>query len=219
MSIIAKALQKAQKERAERLRRAEELKRVRAEAAARFAPPEKAQELQEVVPPTNETEPQIAAPLAAKPAKAAPDKKALFPHILAGSIVLLCIVLIGSVLLIRPLLTASEKQVKQARPAPAVYKPMPAPKETVPAAILEPETVKQPSAPVPKTQTTYDGTIAPADLPIVSGIMYSPTNPQAIINGALVTVGDVVTGYTILKINPSTVLVSSHDTDYEIRMR
>jgi hypothetical protein len=214
MSIIAKALQKAQKERAEKLRREEEaLKKVRAEAAARLA----TQKAQEAPPPAKEAEPQTSAPLPAE--KKAPAKKSLFPYILGGGIILLCVAVIGVVLYVRPFLEISQNKVKKTEPAAPVYRPVTPPKKTVqtaPEKPAEPAAVKPVTAQKPKPVPV---TVNPSDLPVVSGIMYSAANPRAIVNGALVSEGDMVTGYTIRKINPSTVIVSSQGSDYEIRLR
>ena len=214
MSIIAKALQKAQKERAEKLRKEEEeLKKVRAEAAARLA----TQDTQEPPIPAKETKPQTSAPLPT--GKKASAKKSLLPYLMGGIIILLCVAVIGAVLYIQPFLKVSQKTAEKTEPAAPVYRPVRTPEKTAqkaPEKPSEPAAVKPVTA--PKPENGY-GTMNPSDLPVVSGIMYSAVNPRAIVNGALVSEGDVVNGYTIRNINPSTVIVSSQGSDYEIRMR
>ena len=55
-------------------------------------------------------------------------------------------------------------------------------------------------------------------LPVLNGVMYSPTNPQAIINGKLVSEGDKVGKFTLIKIYPSSVKVSSLGEEFELQL-
>ena len=56
-------------------------------------------------------------------------------------------------------------------------------------------------------------------LPIVSGIMYSPRNPQAIVNGMLASEGSTIDGFVLTKILPDTVRVKRGDSEYELKLR
>lgn len=56
-------------------------------------------------------------------------------------------------------------------------------------------------------------------VPDLTGIMYLPTSPQAVINGRTVKEGDVVDGYTVMKIYPESVKLSSDDVETELKLR
>jgi hypothetical protein len=56
-------------------------------------------------------------------------------------------------------------------------------------------------------------------LPVLSGIMYSPRNPQAIVNGILSSEGGTVDGFVLLKILPDTVRVKRGQMQYELKLR
>jgi hypothetical protein len=56
-------------------------------------------------------------------------------------------------------------------------------------------------------------------LPVVSGIMYSPSNPQAIVNGILVSEGSMVDGFVLLEILPDNIKVRRGETEYQINLR
>ncbi len=57
-------------------------------------------------------------------------------------------------------------------------------------------------------------------IPSLSGIMYSSDSPQAILNGALSSEGDMVGSYQILKILPHKVIVLSEEkNEYAIKLR
>ncbi|MFH1552956.1 MAG: general secretion pathway protein GspB [Candidatus Omnitrophota bacterium] len=73
-----------------------------------------------------------------------------------------------------------------------------------------------------KSFPNLGGTTDPAaikDLPVLAGLMYSPTHPQAIINGALVSEGDTVDGFTVNKILPNKVLISYDGKEFELNFR
>lgn len=56
-------------------------------------------------------------------------------------------------------------------------------------------------------------------LPVLSGVMYSPVNPQAIINGTLVSEGDKIGEFKLIKIYPASVKISSGEEDFELKLR
>jgi hypothetical protein len=56
-------------------------------------------------------------------------------------------------------------------------------------------------------------------IPLLTGIMYDPSLPQAVIDSALVTEGETVNGYTIRRIYPESVLVSSGTSEFEIKLK
>lgn len=81
----------------------------------------------------------------------------------------------------------------------------------------DPAANEEPSAPT----RSY---ISPArqknlSLPAVSGIMYSPRNPQAIVNGILVSEGSVVDGFVLMQILPDNIRVRRGETEYQINLR
>ena len=57
------------------------------------------------------------------------------------------------------------------------------------------------------------------NLPVLTGIMYSPTLPQAIINGAVISEGEVVDGFLVLKILPGSVRFISGKEEFELELR
>ena len=66
--------------------------------------------------------------------------------------------------------------------------------------------------------------VSPAAVPVkasldLTGIMYLPTSPQAVINGSTVKEGDVVDGYTVMKIYPESVKLSSDGVDTELKLK
>lgn len=74
-----------------------------------------------------------------------------------------------------------------------------------------PTQVTTPSAPAKET--------TPATLPVLNGIMYSPSLPQAIIDGALVTERETINGFTVEKIHADRVSISKNNENYELRLR
>ncbi|MFC1480285.1 general secretion pathway protein GspB [Candidatus Omnitrophota bacterium] len=73
-----------------------------------------------------------------------------------------------------------------------------------------------------KSFPSSEGTAGPAaikNLPVLSGLMYSPTHPQAIINGTLVSEGATVDGFTVNKILPNKVLISHDGEEFELNFR
>ncbi|MFQ5953122.1 MAG: hypothetical protein ACE5JK_06940 [Candidatus Omnitrophota bacterium] len=100
--------------------------------------------------------------------------------------------------------------VKPQAVKPAVSAPV---EEEIP--VEEKPTVKKPVE-VKEYQRVY---VATPDLPILSGIMYSPTNPQAIIDGELYTEGETVRGYKIKKILLDKVKITSGEKEFELRLR
>ena len=55
--------------------------------------------------------------------------------------------------------------------------------------------------------------------PTLNGIMYTPTSPQAIINDTIVTEGDMVSGFSVVKISPESVMVSSGEEEFELELQ
>ncbi len=62
----------------------------------------------------------------------------------------------------------------------------------------------------PKTSRKY---------PVLNGIMYSPTRPQAIINGQIVTEGETVHGFTVDKILTSIVRGRLGAEEFELKLK
>ena len=56
-------------------------------------------------------------------------------------------------------------------------------------------------------------------LPHLNGIMYSPDNPQAVINGVMVSEGEVIDGCTIMKILPNKVRITAEGEEFELELR
>lgn len=56
------------------------------------------------------------------------------------------------------------------------------------------------------------------ELPVLSGIMYSPARPQAVINGIVVSEGDTVNGFSVVKILPGKVKIASGDEEFELQL-
>ncbi|MBD3425957.1 MAG: hypothetical protein GF409_01845 [Candidatus Omnitrophica bacterium] len=217
MSIIAKALQKAQKERAEKIKREEEeLKKVRAEAAARMQRMEKA-----AGPETIDNPGPIQEHTATSKTEKTNRKKSPHAHYLITiGIIVASGAFILSFLLLRPFL---DKRAGTSEQAPEVTRAglnEAAERTAIPAK----ENAKKNEMPVASEElapTAKNPVPAPeaSDLPQISGIMYSPSAPQAIIGGVLVTEGETVNGYTIIRIEPSVVIISSQDKEYELHMR
>jgi len=88
--------------------------------------------------------------------------------------------------------------------------------KTLPDNIVPPES--QPASPG-KPPSASAGPISLADLPLLSGIMYSPANPRAVINGTMVSEGDQVNDFTILKILPGKVKMSFRDKEIDLKLR
>jgi len=78
----------------------------------------------------------------------------------------------------------------------------------------EPDIVKPVSDKTAKTDLAK-----PVDLPILNGIMYSPANPQAVINGTMVEDGDEINGFTILTIFSNKVKISFENKEYTLKLR
>ncbi len=56
-------------------------------------------------------------------------------------------------------------------------------------------------------------------LPILSGVMYSPVNPQAIVNGKMLSEGDNVGVFKLIKIYPASVKLSTGEEEFELKLR
>ncbi len=59
----------------------------------------------------------------------------------------------------------------------------------------------------------------PEKLPYLNGIMYTPTRPQAVINGIMLYEGDPIEGYTVKNILPESVKLVSDGKEYELKLR
>ncbi|MGB2598833.1 MAG: hypothetical protein WBD04_03635 [Candidatus Omnitrophota bacterium] len=114
---------------------------------------------------------------------------------------------------------AEQKKIEQVEPASKVT---PTPPEA------EAETKKPEYIPVVKKQPDEEPVTwrepAPLrgqtrQLPTLSGIMYAPTNPQAILDGDLYTEGETVRGFKVQKILPNKVKLTADDKEYELRLR
>ena len=87
------------------------------------------------------------------------------------------------------------------------------------------ETIETKAAPVAKADVSSKGqspSYLPQErvtLPVVSGIMYSPRNPQAIVNGMLVSEGSTVDSFVLIKILPDTVRVKHGEMEYNLKLR
>ena len=57
------------------------------------------------------------------------------------------------------------------------------------------------------------------DLPVLNGIMYSPKNSQAILNGSLVSEGDKISGFSVIRIDPSSVTLSYEGNEFEVELK
>ncbi len=242
MSIIARALQKAQKERAERLQKQEEeLRKTRESIAARLASRhsggESGYSAQDELTAEALTE-MTTGPEPAQETSDVPKKRPLLPHLIAGLALFLVLVAAGSFLMLYPIFETSRTSPPPPAPKPgkkAVIEHKAAPSEPAVAAApvqapgrtdvasRQETPVPAPSPepgkkPVEQRRVSY-GTTAPSNLPVVSGIMYSPGVSSAILNGTLAAEGDIVDGYTVRKIHLKTVIVGYGDEEYELHLR
>jgi hypothetical protein len=244
MSIIARALQKAQKERAEKLRKQEaELRETRESVAARIASRRSDGEsgysardnLSGEAITEMTTDPE---PLQETSDVPVPKKRPFLLHIITGLTLFLVVVAAGSFLMLYPLFETARTAPPPPAPKPAKkavieHKTAPAKPAMAAAPVQAPTKAdvalrQEASIPAPSTgpekksaeqQRVSYGTNAPSNLPVVSGIMYSPGTSSAILNGTLVAEGDIVDGYTLRKINISTVIVGYGKEEYELRLR
>lgn len=127
----------------------------------------------------------------------------IFPLLLGG------VVIFGFIALILLYLTYSSSVTPKATPVQKKE----AQKAPIFANINTPE---QPSEMIMESAFTGDGA---KDLPDLNGIMYAPTLHQAILNGKAVTEGGTVDGFTVLKIYPDSVILSSGDEKIELNLR
>ena len=104
-------------------------------------------------------------------------------------------------------------------------KPLVAPARPEKKAAVAPPVVpkveeKTPVAPIVPTPAENNVTMDTfKKLPTLNGIMYSENQPQAIINGVMVSEGEDVDGFSVLKIYPEKVTLSSGDNDFELKLR
>jgi hypothetical protein len=239
MSIIARALQKAQKERAEKLRKQEEeLRKAKESIAARLASRrsdgESGYSAQDELSTEALTE-MTTGPEPPQEASDVPKKRPFLLHIIAGLALFLAVVAAGSFLMLYPLFETSRTGSPPTVPKPAkktaiAHETVPAksPVAAVPVQApaktdIAPRQVTpspEPSVKMPVKQRNVSfGTNTPSDLPIVNGIMYSPGSSSAILNGSLVSEGDIINGYTVREINLKTVIVGYGEQEHELRLR
>ena len=57
------------------------------------------------------------------------------------------------------------------------------------------------------------------NLPVLTGIMYSPFSPQAVINGRMVAEGEAIAGFSILNILPDRVKIASGNEEFDLKIR
>lgn len=57
------------------------------------------------------------------------------------------------------------------------------------------------------------------ELPVLSGIMYSSTTPQAIIDGTMVSEGKSFGSFSIVKILPDKVIITSDEKEFELKVQ
>ncbi len=57
------------------------------------------------------------------------------------------------------------------------------------------------------------------DMPKLTGIMYTPSAPKAIMNDMVVSEGEKVGNYTVVEILPDKVKISSEDKEFELKLR
>ncbi|MEA3489327.1 MAG: hypothetical protein U9R44_03165 [Candidatus Omnitrophota bacterium] len=58
-----------------------------------------------------------------------------------------------------------------------------------------------------------------ASLPFLNGIMYSPSRPQAIINGMMVDENERIGNFTVIKILPDRITLKSANKEFELKLR
>jgi hypothetical protein len=152
------------------------------------------------------------------------------PILLIG--IILAFLLIGGVFFLmqmfRSLKPAQSKPVTTRATAPAIAKPITAPSRTKRNDIVKRITPKA-SAPIikkeeavpeqKKEEAVYYPPETPADMPVLSGIMYSPTNPQAILDGNMVGEGEKVGFFTVQKIFPDKIKLTAGTEEYELKLR
>jgi hypothetical protein len=150
------------------------------------------------------------------------------PILLIG--IILVFLLMGGVFflmqMLRSLKPAQSKPVTTGVAVPARTRPIPArttrtdvvkritPKAPVPVVKKE-----EPAPPEVKKEPMYFQPEVPSDMPVLSGIMYSPTNPQAILDGNMVGEGEKVGFFTVQKIFPDKIKLTAGTEEYELKLR
>lgn len=199
MSIISKALKKVQEERIQETKKEEPKKEVREKVPSSSLP----------VPPV---------PKATLSSRHVDAWRKFQPHIIIGA----CALLLGIILLkaLPPLTRTVSAPV-----APTQVISVAA-KEEVPAIQpeqkIEPQEAQKPASNV--SEKIAEGFSAIGKLRAKSrlnltGIMYSPTYPRAIINGNLVSEGDTVDGVSIIKIFPDKILLNLNGEEFYLELR
>ena len=83
--------------------------------------------------------------------------------------------------------------------------------------VLTPEITPAPNTPIQKKQ--FNPITRVDNIPNLTGIMFSPTKPYAIINKTLVHEGTTVTGFTVIKISPNSVILSKNNTEFTLLLK
>ena len=93
--------------------------------------------------------------------------------------------------------------------------------EALPSPVVQESTSEKPEitrSTVP--EITFSAVhVIPKKPPTLDGIMYSPSRPQAILNGRIISNGDTVGEFTVDEILPDMVKVSSGGDKFDLRMR
>ena len=138
-----------------------------------------------------------------------PEKKAPEPEKLKVNKAMIVLAIVLCAALAGFFIINSYRRLSSPRPTNIVI-----PEDSRAQAALEP--LK--AAPQKKSIFSARKTVSRRKLPVLSGIMYTPSNPSAILNGRAVYEGEVVNGATILRILPDRVKISSGGVNYELRM-
>lgn len=122
-------------------------------------------------------------------------------YVLLGAVLA---VFIAALIIIVILFLPSSPSVKPAEPLKQAV-PVTVTQKTniLPAFLSPPAAAKKDNAPAPE----------------LSGIMYTSTRPQAVINGQTVFEGETVDGFTVIRIYPDSVMLSSNGVETEVKLK
>lgn len=79
-----------------------------------------------------------------------------------------------------------------------------------------------PKTPIQKTpilKAQPEPIVQIAQVPDLTGIMFSPTKPYAIINETIVHEGTTITGFSVIKISPDHVILSKNNTEFTLSLK
>jgi hypothetical protein len=118
----------------------------------------------------------------------------------------------------RPLSTPTLPAAREPAPVPTAHKDLPADTEEANNQTEDKSAFEKTADifAIPRGSVSFSGTKTP---PVLNGIMYSPALPQAVINGVVVSEGDVIDGFVVLKIFPKNVTVVSDGKEFELKLR